>query len=294
MAWTKVKTAIVVGGVMLFAVGISAVALGAIHSWRVARYPNIQGAWEGVVLLDYDGVRANEATRTHVALELVKTKDGYTATTDWIEMGRKDVPMGVVRYDCPSLQIRRNPRDIWNLKINADATQMVLEHAIRFIQNDPVLFLRTSTPDPVPTRLTEEEFAPRPGSDLQGYWKGEFDDGSNTTPVNLKVVEPGNGNFRAEIDWPEYGGVGLPVTGSYQGSLVKFADAIGHGLFQGAIRDDDTEMIGSWTQGGKSIARVSSVLIIRRNMPWTRKKTTRSVPRTTCKGIGEDRGEYGR
>jgi RNA polymerase sigma factor (sigma-70 family) len=253
MAWTKAKTAITAGTAILLAGGAGIVTTKIVHVARVAHYPDIQGSWEGVMLLDYDGVRSGEAARTHVVLKLAKTNGVYNATTDWIEMGRKDVPMGNVVYDFPSLLIKRNPRNTWKLRVNADATQMVLDHAIHFIQPDPVLFLRTSTPDPIPERLAETEFSPRANSDLQGYWKGEFDAGSNAQPVNLKIAELANGTFRAEVGWPEYGVEGLPVTVSYRGSQVKFADDIGHGLFQGTINDDHTEMIGSWTRRGQSV-----------------------------------------
>ncbi len=191
MAWTKAKNAIATGGLMLVMVGIGVVALDAIYSWRAAYYPNIQGTWEGVMLLDDAGVGAGEAARTHVVLRLTKTNGVYRATTDWIEMGRKDVPMGKVTYNYPLLQIERNVRDIWKLRVNADATQMILDHAIHFIQPDPVLFLRTASPEPVPTPLTDAEFVPRAGSELQGYWEGKFDTGSNAVQVNLKIADEG-------------------------------------------------------------------------------------------------------
>ncbi len=253
MAWTKAKNTVVTGGLMLIIAGMGIVAIDATHSWRAAHYPNIQGTWEGVMLLDNAGVSAGEAARTHVVLRLTKTNDVYRATTDWIEMGRKDASMGKVVYNYPFLQIERNVRDIWKLRVNADATQMILDHAIHFIQPDPILFLRTASPEPVPPRLTEAEFAPRAGSELQGYWEGKVDTGSNAVHVNLKIVDKGDGTFRAEMSWPELGAYGRPARGNYQRSLVKFQDNIGQGLFQGAVNANDTEMNGSWTHGGKSI-----------------------------------------
>jgi RNA polymerase sigma factor (sigma-70 family) len=256
MAWTKLKTTVAAGGMLLLAAGVGLIVIEDVQAWRVANYPNIQGAWEGVMLLDYDGVGPGEAARTHVVLKFVRTNDGYTATTDWIEMGRKNVPMGDVVYHYPALQIKRNPRDTWKLRVNANATQMILDHAIHIIQPDPVLFLRTSTPDPVPGRLTEAEFSPRAVSDLQGYWKGEFNTGSKAVPVNLKIAELADGTFRAEGDSPMEGVIGRPGTVSYNRPLVKFADAGGGGLFQGTLNADHTELIGSWTQGGKSVPAI--------------------------------------
>jgi hypothetical protein len=183
------------------------------------------------LLLDDAGVGAGEAARTHVVLKLVKTNDVYSATTDWIEMSKKDVAMGRVVYDYPSLRLEINPRNTWTLKVNEDATQMVLDHATHFIQPDPVLLMRTSTPDPVPARLGESDFAPRPDSDLQGYWKGTIGEGPEALPVNLKIAELPDGTFRAEADSPMQGANGQPATVSYNRPLVKLALTTGAGLF---------------------------------------------------------------
>jgi len=93
MAWTKMKTAIVVGSVVLLSAGTGIVTVETIHAIRSARYPDIQGAWEGVALFDDPGVATGEAARSHVVLKLTKINGVYTATTDWIEKGLKDVPM---------------------------------------------------------------------------------------------------------------------------------------------------------------------------------------------------------
>lgn len=187
MAWAKAKTALLVGTAVLLSGGTSLVAIEIFHAVRAAHYPNIQGAWEGVMLLEEAGVSPGEAARTHVVLKLSKSNGVYSATTDWIEMGRRDVPMGRVVYDYPSLRLERSPRDTWKLRVNADATQMLLDHAIHFIQPDPVLLRRTTSPDPVPERLADAEFTPRLGSDLQGYWKGAINIEPAALPVDLKI-----------------------------------------------------------------------------------------------------------
>ena len=162
MAWTKMKTVIVVGSVVLLSAGTGIVTVKTIHAIRAAYYPDIQGAWERVALLDDAGVATGEAARSHVVLKLAKTNGVYTATTDWIEKGLKDVPMGRVIYDYPSLRLERDVRETWNLKVNADATQIMWDHAIHFIQPDPVLLMRTTSPDQVPERLAESDFCLEP------------------------------------------------------------------------------------------------------------------------------------
>jgi RNA polymerase sigma factor (sigma-70 family) len=87
MAWTQAKTAIVASIVVLSGTGAGIVAVEAVHAAWTGAGPDIQGAWEGRMLLDEAGVAAGEAASTHVVLKLARTKDGYSATTDWIEMG---------------------------------------------------------------------------------------------------------------------------------------------------------------------------------------------------------------
>jgi hypothetical protein len=253
MAWTKAKSAALAVILIFLTTGVSVAVLRAIHLARVAGYPSLQGAWEGVMLLESAGVAPGDsAASSHVVLKLAKTTQGYTAATDWIEMGRKDVPMGRVVYEYPSLRIERGPNDIWNLKVNGDATQMVLDHSRHFIQPAPVLLLRTATPDPVPGRLEESDFSPRPDSELQGYWKGVFVEETNAIPVNIKIAEVSAGVYRLESDSPQFGSYGEPGTLSYQRPEIKFTDAPGHGLFQGSLRSNATEIIGSWTTHGET------------------------------------------
>jgi len=183
-------------------------------------------------------------------LKFTKTNDSYSVMSDWIDLGRKDVPFGNVVYKYPSLQIERNVREIWNLKLNADATQMLLDHAIHFIQPAPVLFVRTATPDSVPERLTD--FAPRPGSVLQGYWKGEIGTGAEMTTVNVRITEQADGIIRAEGDVPLQGIYSQPASVEYKHPMVKMLVSTGGGMFQGRINSAGSEVSGVWIQGGNS------------------------------------------
>ena len=248
MALTKAKTAVLTGVIILLTAGASVELVEAVHSAQVAAYPGIQGAWEGVMQLDEAGVGAGEASSTHVVLKLIKTPDGYRATTDWIEKGRRDVPMGRVTYDYPSLRIEWQ-RGIWKLRVNGDATEMILDHARLFTQPDPVLLMRTTTPDAVPERLAESDFAPRDGFDLQGYWEGEIGDKPDEVPVDLKIAGQADGTFHAEADSPMQGANGQPATVIYRRPRVELRLASGAGEFHGEINSANTEITGSWIQG---------------------------------------------
>jgi len=252
MAWAKVKSAAVAGAAVLLTAGMGVVVFEAVHSARVAAYPDLQGAWEGVAQLDNAGVASGETAKSHIVLKLTKSNGVYTATADWIEMARSNVPMGRVVYRYPSLRFERNPRDVWQLQVNAEATEMAWDHWIHFIQPDPVLLRRTRTPDPVPGRLAEGDFAPRAGSDLQGYWKGAIGTGPDSVPVNMKIAGLADGSFRAEGDNPMQGANGQPLTVSYDPPAVKLVLASGGGMFQGEINSARTELTGSWIQDGQS------------------------------------------
>jgi RNA polymerase sigma factor (sigma-70 family) len=252
MAWTKAKTAIAVGAALLLTTGTGVVTTEIVHAVRAAHYPDIQGAWEGVMLLDEAGVAAGETSRTRLVLKITRTNGQYSATSDWIELGRKDVPMGKVSYDYPALRIQRNIRETWKLTLNDAATQMILDHAVHFTQNDPVLLRRTKTPASVPEKLLVGEFTPRPGSDLQGYWKGTIGTGQEAFPVSLKIAEQADGTFRAEGDDPMQGAIGRPVLVTYQRPSIKFMVASGTGMFEGQVNNDNSEIKGSWIQDGQS------------------------------------------
>jgi RNA polymerase sigma factor (sigma-70 family) len=251
MAWVKVKTAALATAAVIAGFGTTALVIETFHAIRAAHYPDIQGAWQGVMLRDEDGVGAGEASRTRVVLKLTKTSDGYKATTDWIDMGRSNVVLGKVTYNYPSLQIEAFPRDTWHLKINEDATRMMLDHAIHIIQPAPLMLTRTVTPDAVPPRLTEAQFAPRAGFDLQGYWKGEI--GPDNLPVALKIAELPDGTFLAEGDSPMQGANGLPVTVIYNPPTVNLLLATGAGKFEGTLDNSHTAITGRFTQGGQSV-----------------------------------------
>jgi RNA polymerase sigma factor (sigma-70 family) len=242
MAWTKTKT-IIAGTITALLVGGVTVP-EIIHVVRQALAPNITGTWEGV--------DAGQG-RMHVVLKLVKVFGGYRATVDWPEMGKKDVPMVKVTYDYPNLAIQQNVRDIWNLKVNANATEMLWDQYINFIQPDPIRFRRTAAPTPVPAPLTENDFAPRAGSALQGYWEGKIGTGADALPVDLKIAQQDDGTFRAEGDVPALGIQGRPMIVSYQPPAVELRMADGSGSFRGQIDVSGTKMSGHYIQGNLSI-----------------------------------------
>jgi hypothetical protein len=203
--------------------------------------------------LDDPGVNPGELSSTHVVLKLQRTNNGYTATTDWIELGRRDVPMGKVVYRYPLLTLDRSPRDTWRLTVKPGGSKIILQHAVHFIQPDPVVQRRATRLPLVGKPLTEPEFAPRPGSDLQGYWTGLVGLGPKAMPVRVRIAEATDGTFRAEGDAPMVGVCGRLLSVSYHRPNLEISVATGTGMFEGEIDQALTEISGWWTLDGESV-----------------------------------------
>lgn len=239
MAWSKAKTAAITAAIILAAVVSTLVVVRIMHTARVASYPNLQGVWEGVLDMGGPGVYQNETDKTRVVVRLFKTNGEYSAMADAIEAGRKGIPIGV-SYHYPSLKFLLNPRMQIEATVNADGTQITLMNSI---------FRRTNNPDTVPEKLSEADFTPRDGSDLQGFWVGKI--GRNGLPLAWKIAEGPAGTFRAEMDNPMQGADGQPVDVDYKRPTVKWKVATGNGMFEGDINSDNTEIVGNWFEGGQ-------------------------------------------
>jgi RNA polymerase sigma factor (sigma-70 family) len=246
MAWTKTKTAATVAVVVVLGVSAPLLTIKAIHANRAAHLTavhDIQGTWEGNMLGGGLGVNRGESARGLTVLKLVKRNGDYVATADLIDYGRKDAPV-VIDYAYPSLRLSFNPDLIMEGRMNANDTRLDF---------GSFTLERTNAPDLVPTGLTEDAFRPRPGSDLQGYWKGTIDVKPDALPLNWKIAEAADGTFRAELDNPNQGAMGQPATVIYHRPTVQFILTSRNGMVQGEISRDNTEIKGSWIQGGKAI-----------------------------------------
>ena len=97
MAWTKLKTSVVVGAVILLGAGSTFVAMKTVKHIRAARYPNLQGAWEGA--LDANGAKLR------LVLKLAKTNGTYVATMDSIDQSARDLAVESISYDYPDFTL---------------------------------------------------------------------------------------------------------------------------------------------------------------------------------------------
>jgi hypothetical protein len=247
MAWTKAKTAVVAGVAILLTTGTSVVVMETIHSARVAAYPDIQGAWEGVMPLG-GGIAKGDSSMTRIVLKLSKNNGVYNATADAIDLGRKDIPADGVVYKYPTLEIVLSPRTTYHGIVNARATQITFEGS--------VVLKRTTTPDTVSEPLADDDFAPQKDSALQGYWKGTLGTKPDSLPLNWKIAGQADGTFRAEMDNPMQGANGQPASVVCNPPEVKLILMTESGMFQGELNSANTELTGSWVQGGVSTPSV--------------------------------------
>jgi hypothetical protein len=251
MAWTKMKTAAVTGAVVLLTAGTGVVAVKTVHAVRGAGYPDIQGAWEGVLDTGGTGIQKGETTKTRVVGTIFKTNASYYLTADSIDEGLKDRPISKFVYKFPSVRAElKELASSYEATVNSDATE--ISGTFKMGDRQTLLVLkRTTKPDAVPEPLADGDFAPRRDSDLQGYWKGTLKAGNFSLHLNVKIAEPAKGTFRAELDNVDQGHPGQPMSVNYDPPNVKLPVMTGSGMFEGRLNGNDTEMEGNWIEGGQ-------------------------------------------
>ncbi len=254
MAWTKTKTIIVGTVAALLAGGAGVgVTIETIHIVRQAMAPNIAGDWEGVFPVGPPGVKNGDITSTRVVVKLSKKSGKYAVSFDAIDMGRTNLPAAGVVYDFPNIQLSIYPKRnmVYQGKMNSTATRMDFNGVI----------LRKTTSPPTYTPLEEQDFAPRAGSDIQGYWKGAIDwngNGdpmtvSNALPIALKIAGEPDGTYRAEFDNPMQGADGQPASVTVNRAGIKLVLNSNNGMLRLALDSSGQELSGSWIQDGKPV-----------------------------------------
>ena len=169
---------------------------------------------DGHHLLDGWGVQAGESPKTRLVLRITKVNNDCQVIGDDIDRGYKGVPVNLTyKYPHVHAEISGTP-DLFDGMVNRAGTEI----PGKWKENSgggPLVFKRTANPPPFPEPLTDAEFLPRAGSDLQGFWKGVIKTGKNGLEVNIKIAEASDGTFRADFYCPPQGGVRQPTSVSY-------------------------------------------------------------------------------
>lgn len=243
MAWTKAKTAVVTGVAILLTAGVATVAVRTAHAyWQ----PKIRGAWEGVIQIP-------AGSKLRVVLHVTGDNSSYHATLDSIDQRTKDIPISKFVYDYPSLRFEsKTVQGTFEGKVNASATEMSgIWDQKAFGLTTALVMKRTPTPAPVPDVLTEDDYAPRAGSDLQGYWRGTVKAGPVSLRLVIRISEPTDGKFVAELDSIDQGANNVVVSSvTYDKPTVQMEVGVVGGNFEGKLNSDGTEITGTWTQAG--------------------------------------------
>jgi RNA polymerase sigma factor (sigma-70 family) len=245
MAWTKAKTAIVAGVAAIVGIGTTVALVDALLP-----SPEIEGTWIATELLGGSGVQAGEAPKTRLVLKIVKVNGNYQVTGDDIDRGYKDVPINFFTYKHRHIhaEISDIP-DTFEGTMNLAGTKISGRWKEGKGGSGSLEFAHTANPPPFPEALTDAEFAPRAGSDLQGLWQGWIGSGKGAIHFEIKIAESSDGAFRADFYCPDQKAVRQPTSVSYDGATVKLMPMAGYGMFQGELRNG-REMSGEWIQGG--------------------------------------------
>jgi RNA polymerase sigma factor (sigma-70 family) len=250
MAWTKAKTAVVAGVAVLLTAGTTTVVVKSVNAIRRANPPDIQGAWEGAAeILGTSGVLPGEKARSRVVFQFFKTNGVYNATGVFIDTAPEPFQVTTFAYDYPSVRFTVGRNMTYQGKLKAGATEIAATLR-RGNLSAPVLLKRTVVPDTAPEPLAKSEYAPRTGSDLQGTWNATVGRSRGGVRIAIKIAEPSPGTFRAELDNLTTSWVRQPLSVTYNPPEVKLLVASGAGMFQGEVRNGNTEMAGDWIQGG--------------------------------------------
>jgi RNA polymerase sigma factor (sigma-70 family) len=245
MAWTKMKTTIVAGVVVLLAAGTSIVTVKAVSAARTkAALATMQGNWEGTLTA--------QQTQLRLVIKILKTNDTYHALLDSVDQGAKDIPITKLsaRKDSIHAELPAIYAD-YQAVLNADGTEMSGMWK-QLKRSYPLKLKKTIEADRVVEPLASDKYAPRPDSDLQGAWEGTLKAGSAELRLILKIAEPTPGTFQAQMDSVDQGAKNLPVTSlTYNKPAVRFEMTAINGAFAGSLNDRDDQMTGTWTQMGK-------------------------------------------
>ena len=242
----KTRTAIIIGVAGVLVAGLT---VAVVKYERIAHLERVQGTWEGAMHF-----HAGPLLRTQrVVLRIFKENGSYHAIFDEIDIGVKNLP--ATRFDIgrSSVDFDSDSGFSYQGRLSREATEITGRWTWAGAKrSQPLALTRTATPDKVQEPLVEADYTPRPGSDVQGFWKGTLKIGKTALRLHLKIAEPTDGAFRGElnsIDQPPV--VPLPITTvDYRKPSMKFAMQGVGVAFDGTLSNDGSQIVGTWTQVG--------------------------------------------
>ncbi len=240
----RTRAAIFIGVAALFA---AALALAVVRYVHVARLKRIEGAWEGAMHF-HAGPRLRIQ---RIVLRIFKENGSYHAVFDEIDLGMRNLPAAKFHVGGSSMNFESDYDFSYQGKLNGAATE--INGRWKWAggsYSQPLSLKRTAAPDPAQEPLAEVDYTLRPGSDLQGFWKGTLKIGKAVLRLHLKIAEAPDGTFRGElnsIDQVPF--IPVPLTTlECRKPIVKFSlQGIG-AAFAGELSPDGSGISGTWMQ----------------------------------------------
>lgn len=244
MSSNKAKATLIVA-VVLF-LGLLA---GLIVTWRLvhpdAPVPDLQGFWEGSLDVKQTALR--------LVLKVNRSPDGhYTATMDSIDQGASDIPVNTMNVSNRSVRLELDLlRAGYQGELNARATEMSGQWQ-QGKASLPLTLRRTTKPPALAGPLPASAYARRADAPLQGAWKGTLQAGAVALRLVFKISASASGEFTGTMDSTDQGARDIPLsTVSFASPTARFAIASLGGQYEGTLKEDASELDGTWSQAGK-------------------------------------------
>jgi hypothetical protein len=222
------------------------VALLALTACSKPRTPEISGYWKGQ--LNVNGATLN------LGLDVRKdAAEMYTATLDSVDQGARDIPIGEIKYDAqgslhlslPALAATYDGKAAPRGKIEGTWKQGPF--------TAPLVWARGTKPAAVDPTESDKAFASRPGSVIQGIWKGTLVIGPTQLRILFKIAESSDGKFSGMLDSLDQGARNIPMTSvSFTKPTLDLEVKQIGGTFDGKLTPDGNEIVGEWEQLGRT------------------------------------------
>ena len=93
---------------------------------------------------------------------------------------------------------------------------------------------------------------------IVGTWEGVLDPGAQPKKhIVVHISADQDGSLSGTIDYPDQDVSGIPITAiTYKAHILHFESAPNLSSYDGTLNKDDTEVSGTWKQGGTPVSLI--------------------------------------
>jgi hypothetical protein len=208
--------------------------------------PDIRGYWQSTIELF-------PQMAMRIGLKIGRLPDGsFQALMDFLDQGASDIPSASVSYSDGAAKI---DWQMFNLdsKLSADGNELsgTWKQGPRGV---PATFVRLAKPaTPLPEGISWIPDGPAP-EDLRGEWNGTLEIEGNRLRLAFKIGRLPDGSYAGALVSLDQGGRELPSSNlGYTNPVVRMEWKAIRGTYTGTVKQDGTEMEGTWEQMGRSM-----------------------------------------